>query len=192
MPGWYGERMLTLAEGHGARIALSGPIEPNLMDDLDKTLVGKDRLPWLKETSKVVGDRSTNWTIVPCPNDNWAALVYPDLPADEAREQLWRSVEHVLRLDEPDPAAAWEERMAVLNTSAARLAEQHFDAIELRGPGTELSRRPAADAHLVGRRLLDRRRAAAFPEPADRGGLHDTGSGAHLGTRHLDEAARPA
>ena len=139
VPGWYGERMLTHAEGHGARIALSGPIEPNLMDDLDKTLVGKDRLPWLKETSKVVGDRSTNWTIVPCPNDNWAALVYPDLPAEEARETLWRSVEHVLRLDEPDPAAAWEERMAVLNTSAARLAEQKFDAIELRGPGTELS-----------------------------------------------------
>ena len=139
VPGWYGERMLTHAEGQGARIALSGPIEPNLMDDLDKTLVGKDRLPWLKETSKVVGDRSTNWTIVPCPNDNWAALVYPDLPAEEARETLWRSVEHVLRLDEPDPAAAWEERMAVLNTSAARLAEQKFDAIELSGPGTELS-----------------------------------------------------
>jgi len=29
--------------------------------------------------------------------------------------------------------------MAVLNESAARLAERHFDAIELRGPGTELT-----------------------------------------------------
>jgi aminopeptidase len=139
VPGWYGERLLMLADGRGARIALAGPTEPNLLDDLDKTLVGKDRLPWLKETNKVVGERTTNWTIVPCPNDHWAALVYPDLPADEAREKLWRELEHVLRLDEPDPAAAWDERMAVLNASAARLSERRFDAIELRGPGTELT-----------------------------------------------------
>jgi aminopeptidase len=139
VPDWYGERLLTLADGRGARIALSGPIEPNLMDDLDATLVGRDRLPWLKETSKVIADRSTNWSIVPCPNPAWAALVHPDLPADEASEKLWAELEHVLRLDEPDPVAAWEERMAVLNASAARLADRHFDAIEFRGPGTELT-----------------------------------------------------
>ena len=45
----------------------------------------------------------------------------------------------MLRLDEPDPAGAWEERMATLNDSAARLAERRFDAFELRGPGTELT-----------------------------------------------------
>ncbi len=139
VPDWYGERLLTLAEGRGARIALSGPIEPNLMDDLDSTLVGRDRLPWLKETSKLIADRSTNWSIVPCPNPTWAALVHPELPADEASEKLWAELEHVLRLDEADPVAAWEERMAVLNTSAARLADRHFDAIEFRGPGTELT-----------------------------------------------------
>jgi len=139
VPDWYGERLLTLAEGRGARIALSGPIEPNLMDDLDATLVGRDRLPWLKETSKVIADRSTNWSIVPCPNPTWAALVHPDLPADEASDKLWAELEHVLRLDEADPVAAWDERMAVLNTSAARLADRHFDAIEFRGPGTELT-----------------------------------------------------
>ena len=27
----------------------------------------------------------------------------PDLPADDAYEELWRQIEHVLRLDEPDP-----------------------------------------------------------------------------------------
>ena len=162
------------------------------MDDLDKTLVGKDRLPWLKETSKVVGERSTNWTIVPCPNDNWATLVYPDLPAEEARETLWRSVEHVLRLDEPDPVAAWEDRMAVLNASAARLAERHFDAIELRGPGTELSvgMLPthtwwAADFSTAeGLRHfpnLPTEEVFTTPDPARTSRA-----------RHLDEAARPA
>src|SRR5207245_1048129 len=65
VPEWYAERLLTLAEGRGARIALSGPTEPGLLDGLDPALVGKDRLPWLKESSKVVAERTTNWTIVP-------------------------------------------------------------------------------------------------------------------------------
>src|SRR5438552_824193 len=84
-------------------------------------------------------ERSTNWYFVPAPHPAWATLVHPDLPADEAYEQLWRELEHVLRLDEPDPLAAWDERMAVLNDYAAQLAAHRFDAIELRGPGTELT-----------------------------------------------------
>ena len=139
VPDWYGERLLTLADGHGARIILSGPTEPNLMNGIDPELLGKDRLPWLKEISKVIADRATNWTIVPCAHAKWARLVYPDLGEDESLERLWAELEHVLRLDEPDPVQAWEERMAVLNASAERLTARHFDAIELRGEGTELT-----------------------------------------------------
>jgi len=139
VPAWYGERVLEHAEGHGARVTLHGVTAPNLLDDLDKTLLGKDMLPRVKELTKVVGDRSTNWCIVPAPHPAWAGLVFPDLPADEAFERLWRELEHVLRLDEPDPLAAWDERMAVLNDAAERMAARRFDAIELRGPGTELT-----------------------------------------------------
>ncbi|HTR32955.1 MAG TPA: aminopeptidase [Gaiellaceae bacterium] len=139
VPDWYGERVLEHAEQRGARVTLHGVTAPNLLDDLDKTLLGKDMLPRVKELTKVVGDRSTNWCIVPAPHPAWAELVFPDLPTDEAFERLWRELEHVLRLDEPDPLAAWDERMAVLNDAAARMSARHFDAIELRGPGTELT-----------------------------------------------------
>jgi aminopeptidase len=139
VPEWYGERMQAHAAATGARVSLAGTTEPNLLDDLDASLVGKDRLPWLKETGKIVGERSTNWAIVPCPHPAWAKLVYPGLSEAEAYEKLWSELEHVLRLDEPDPGAAWEERMDTLNDSARRLAERRFDAIELRGPGTELT-----------------------------------------------------
>jgi len=139
VPEWYAERLLTLADGRGARIALAGPTEPGLLEGLDPSLVGKDRLPWLKEASKVIGERTTNWTIVPCPNANWAQLVYPALADGAALEKLWSDLEHVLRLDEPDAVAAWVERMAILNQSAELLSERKFDAIELRGPGTDLT-----------------------------------------------------
>jgi aminopeptidase len=139
VPQWYGERVLEHAEQNGARINLRGVTAPNVMDGLDKSLLGKDMLPSVKETFKVISERSTNWCYVPAPHPAWARLVYPDLPAEKAYEQLWRELEHVLRLDEPDPLAAWVERMAVLNDNAARLTERRFDAIELRGPGTELT-----------------------------------------------------
>jgi len=139
VPRWYGERVLEHAAQNGARISMRGMTAPHVMDSLDKSLLGKDTLPLVKETLEVFSERSTNWCYVPAPHPAWAALVHRDLPADEAYEQLWRELEHVLRLDEPDPLAAWDERIAVLNESAARLTERRFDTIELRGPGTELT-----------------------------------------------------
>ena len=138
-PVVWRERVLEHAEQNGARISMRGVTAPHVMDGLDKSLLGKDMLPSVKETLKVVGERSTNWCFVPAPHPAWAALVHPDLPADEAYRQLWRELEHVLRLDEPDPLAVWDERMAVLSDYAARLTGRRFDAIELRGPGTELT-----------------------------------------------------
>jgi aminopeptidase len=139
VPSWYGDRMVEHAEARGSRVTLAGATVPNLLDDLDSTLAGRDRLPYLKEIPKIVGERSTNWCIVPCPHPAWAKLVYPELAEADAYEKLWAELEHVLRLDEPDPTEAWEERMNVLTDSARRLTERRFDAIELRGPGTELT-----------------------------------------------------
>jgi aminopeptidase len=139
VPRWYGTRMLDHAEDAGARVTLATLTTPNLMDGLDKTLVGRDMLPRVKELTKIVGDRSTNWCIVPAPHRVWAALVYPDLDEDEAYERLWQELEHVLRLDDGDAGSAWDARMTVLREAAERLTTRAFDAIELRGPGTELS-----------------------------------------------------
>jgi aminopeptidase len=156
VPEWYGERALTHAEQRGARVAIVGVTVANPFAGLDPELAGRDMLPRVKELTPIVSDRLTNWCIVPCPHPAWAALVYPDLPADEALERLWHAIEHVLRLDEPDPEAAWDERMAVLVAAAGRLEARRFDAFELRGEGTELTlgmlpthKWHAADFHTV-------------------------------------------
>jgi aminopeptidase len=138
VPPWYGQRMLEHAEGRGARITISGPTAPGLLDGLDPELSGRDRLPFLTEIPQIISDRTTNWCIVPCPHPAWAKLVFPELPDDDALEKLWQQLEHVLRLDEDDPQEAWEQRMQALNASAERLSAHRFDAIELRGPGTDL------------------------------------------------------
>ena len=85
---------------------------------------GKDRLPAVKESGQVVNDRTTNWSIIPCPTPAWATLVFPDLPEDEALAALDERIMHVLRLDEPDPIAAWRERADTLVSAAGRLTER--------------------------------------------------------------------
>src|SRR2546429_2256183 len=77
VPQWYGERVLEHGEQNGARISLRSVTAPNLMDGLDKSLLGKDTLPSVKETLKVIGERSTNWCYVPAPHPAWATLVHP-------------------------------------------------------------------------------------------------------------------
>jgi aminopeptidase len=139
VPPWYGERILALGEHRAARIGLSGPSAPGLLADLDPVRSGKDRLPALKESGQVVNERTTNWSIIPCPSPAWASLVFGDLEPDEALSRLEQHVIHVLRLDEDDPIAAWSERMDTLVAVAARLGERRFDALHYEGEGTDLT-----------------------------------------------------
>jgi aminopeptidase len=138
VPPWYGERALALGDQRAARVALTGNAAPGLFDDLDPGRLGRDQLPWIKENAEVVNRRTTNWTVVPAPNPGWAGLVHPDLEPEAALERLWEEVAHVCRLDEPDPVAAWRERMDTVGRVAERLTERRFDALHFTGPGTDL------------------------------------------------------
>ena len=139
VPDWYGSRILALGEQRCARIGLSGPTAPGLLEDLDPTRAGKDRLPAVKESGKVVNDRTTNWSIIPCSTPVWASLVFPDLPPEEAQAALDERLLHVLRLDEADPIAAWRSRADTLASAAAKLTERGFDALHYEAPGTDLT-----------------------------------------------------
>jgi aminopeptidase len=139
VPSWYGHRMLALSEQRAARISLAGPTTTGLLDDLDPDRAGRDQLPFIKEILNVISDRTTNWTVVPCPTEPWARLVHPDLPPDEALDRLWEDVAHVCRLDEPNPVAAWKERADTLAAAADRLNARRFDALHFEGPGTDLT-----------------------------------------------------
>jgi aminopeptidase len=139
VPDWYGQRILALGDERAARIGLSGPSAPGLLEDLDPVRAGKDQLPALKESGKVVNDRTTNWSIIPCPTEAWAALVFPDLPEAEAQAALDERIMHVLRLDEPDPIAAWRARADALVSVAARLTERGFDGLHYEAPGTDMT-----------------------------------------------------
>jgi len=139
VPPWYGARARALGEARAARIGLSGPQAPGLLDDVDPARAGKDQLPFLKETVELVNGRLNNWTIAPGPTPAWARQVHPSLGPAEALARLWQQMAHVLRLDEDDPVAAWTERGDTLIGVAGRLTERRFDALHFEGPGTDLT-----------------------------------------------------
>ena len=139
VPDWYGARVLRLGEERAARIFVTGPTAPGLLEDLDPSLAGRDLLPRLAETGRVVSERTTNWTIVPYPTRAWARQVHPNLEEDAALARLADEIAHVCRVDEEDPVEAWRSRIEATATAAARLNERRFDALHFEGPGTNLT-----------------------------------------------------
>jgi aminopeptidase len=139
VPPWLGERILELGRLRAARIGLTGPAHPGIMEGLDPARAGRDQLPMVRESGVVVNERTTNWAAVPCPTRAWAQLVRPDLDPQAAWVALCDDIVHVCRLDEPDPVAAWQERADTLVAAAARVSERRFDKVRFVGPGTDLT-----------------------------------------------------
>ena len=139
VPPWLGRRMLDLGDLDAARIVLTPVVPPGLLEGVDPARTAKDRLPTVQELFKMIDERSVAWTISPYPSRRWAQVVFPDVDPDEAVERLWDDVVHVCRLDEPDPAAAWNERIEQIFDVASRIDALDLDALHFDGPGTDLT-----------------------------------------------------
>ncbi|HEY7536999.1 MAG TPA: aminopeptidase [Gaiellaceae bacterium] len=134
-PPWLVKRLDDLGAEGGALLSIGGNPEPEIFADLDGARVGRARMRALAEASLRLTDGACNWAIVAYPNEGWARAVFgePDV------ERLWQAVATAVRLDEPDPVAAWPEHVANLRRRAAALDERRFDALRYLGPGTDLT-----------------------------------------------------
>jgi aminopeptidase len=135
-PPWLLAQIEHLGEVEGAWITIAGDPNPDVFADLDGARVGK-RATELSELNRKIlfDDLKVNWTIVAYPTPGWARRVFGEPDVD----QLWEHVARAVRLDEPDPVAAWREHIDRLLTRADALNERRFDAVRFRGPGTDLT-----------------------------------------------------
>lgn len=128
------ERLKELGERRAALILLTGNPEPHLLDGLDAARVAARR-PELDEAMiAAIFGGDVPWTIVPAPNPGWAAQVFgePDV------ERLWEAVSIAIRLDQPDPVAAWHDHLRMLQQRRDAVDALDLDAVHFRGPGTDL------------------------------------------------------
>jgi aminopeptidase len=136
VPGWRDAAVRGLDEVAGARIMIAGPTVPGLLDDLDPVRINRAQPPRSRAWREV--EYRVNNTIIPGPNQAWAQALYPSLTPSKALSQLWRHIAVACRLDDPDPPAAWRAWFAQLNACAHALTAMRLDAIQMRGPGTDL------------------------------------------------------
>ncbi len=133
-PAW--EKRLTEDSAGNASIGTTGKPNPQLLADLDGERIGRAIAVEIAEIHRRQHrENSVNWCGIGAPNEGWAKQVFgePDL------ERLWEKVSFCMRLDEPDPVAAWREHLARLDARAASLTALRPDALRYRGPGTDLT-----------------------------------------------------
>jgi aminopeptidase len=119
-----------------ALIGTTGDPEPELLSDLDGERVGRAVPQEMVQIQRgLMRENAINWCGIGAPNEGWAQQVFgePDV------QRLWEKVAFCMRLDEPDPVAAWREHLARLEERTKALNELHADALHYRGPGTDLT-----------------------------------------------------
>ncbi len=133
VPAWLDERYRLLGERQGAIVNVIGESEPALLRDADPERAGLDRMPRISSRFKVQLEGRVEFTTVPYPTAGWAERVLgrPDAAA------LWQQFRVLLRLDAQDAAAAWHERLDLLERRCRTLDERHFDSLRYEGPGTD-------------------------------------------------------
>jgi aminopeptidase len=133
-PPWLDERGRAAVDG-GAYIRIEGDPAPTLLSDLDPQRASLDAMPVNQVIRQGQRENTMCWSIACYPTPGWAEAVLgePDV------ERLWQAVATAVRLDQPDPVAAWEAHIDGLDRRGQLLTERRFDAIRFRGPGTDLT-----------------------------------------------------
>jgi aminopeptidase len=134
-PRWALARIAEEGERRTAFVDIVGEPDPNLFAGLDPGRVAQSVMPEVRRAYWDAFDQGLMpWTIVAFPTPGWAEQVFGE--PDVAR--LWDAIRATVRLDEPDPVAAWSAHVQMLQARAAQLNERRFDAVRFHGPGTDL------------------------------------------------------
>jgi aminopeptidase len=134
-PPWLVRRLNDLGDSGGALLAIIGNPDPGLFEGVDGARLGRTRMREVAEAGLTLTGGRCNWSAIAYPSGGWATSVFgkPDV------DRLWEAVATAVRLDEPDPVAAWQVHVARLAHRAEGLSERRFDALRYRGPGTDLT-----------------------------------------------------
>ncbi|MBP6786094.1 MAG: aminopeptidase [Candidatus Promineofilum sp.] len=149
---WGWKAGLETVEAGGALLSIVGT-DPDLLQGIEPTLIatmqraeGQAALP----LSRRISADAINWCVVGYATAAWAAKVFPDLPPGEQRGRLWDAILSTVRVDTPDPLAAWEAHGQDLVQRAAYLNAKQYDALHYTGPGTDLTVGLPENHHWIG------------------------------------------
>ena len=131
-------------------MALGGAAVLSVISDDPKALVGVDQAKLVanarashvacKPFYDCLDQGKAVWCIVAAAAPAWAQQVFPSLDARAATEKLWQAILAAVRVDTPDPVAAWAQHRESFNERKAWLNAQHFDSLHYTNSlGTDLT-----------------------------------------------------
>lgn len=148
VPDFIVTRARQLTDEAWPALFLAGPATPDAFENVDATLLTRMRQARRRKTrfsSEAVMADKVAWCVAAVPTLAWAQKVFPNLPPQAALAHLWETVLSTVRMDQPDPIAAWaahSERLAQLTNALNRSGVRTLHFVDT-APGPD--GRPATD-----------------------------------------------
>ncbi len=122
-----------------ARVRIDSTEELDVLGDADPerlSTFSKSSRKALKFVSSSLMNGEHSWCVICAPGPEWARKVLGD---KASTEDLWDVLKPILRLDRPDPAAAWEEHGENLKQRCGILNDMSLDSLHFKAEGTDLT-----------------------------------------------------
>jgi len=133
-PVWLQDAIATAFKNGAARMAIAGT-NPALLAGQDPAKVARANVALSKAAKpamELITRHEINWTIVAAATPEWAKLVFPGEPVDEAVAKLWEAIFQASRITGDDPVATWREHGARLKQRVDMLNSKRFAALHFK------------------------------------------------------------
>lgn len=115
--------------------------DPDGLNGTDSGKIAKAnmaRFPVIKPFRDAM-ENKYQWCIAAVPGLEWAKKIYPELPDEDAIEELWNNILDCSRVDD-DPVAAWEKHNLELAKRCKFLNDYRFERLEYKSAnGTDFT-----------------------------------------------------
>ncbi len=140
IPKWQVAKHLDFAEDGAALLSIRST-NPDLLKDIDSAKIAKANKASgqaMKEFRQYTMNDRIPWSIISIPTGDWAQKIFPDKSKEEAIESLWEEIFKIVRVDQEDPVAAWDEHNRTLKQAREYLNEKSYKALIFQSEGTDI------------------------------------------------------
>ncbi|MFN3980193.1 MAG: aminopeptidase, partial [Caldilinea sp.] len=147
-PSFEVTRFQYLVDNGWARLSLVGDEFPKALAEVEPNALRTwtiKRSRAIKFYTEAMMANRMQWCVVGVPTPAWSQRVFPDKPADEALAALWDAILRMVRADQPDPAAAWDDLNRRVKRVAAFLQQNQVHTLHFVDPTPGPDGKPATD-----------------------------------------------
>ncbi|HLS35590.1 MAG TPA: aminopeptidase [Bacillota bacterium] len=140
VPEWRVKLYESFAKDGAALLSIHAT-NPDLLKDIDSEKIAKANkasAEALAEFRRYTMNDEIPWSVISIPTVGWAQKIFPDLSDKEAVKSLWEAIVKIVRVDQEDPLAAWDEHNETLRVAREKLNEKAYKSLHFKAPGTDL------------------------------------------------------